>query len=101
MAEDLKTPVEKTEKTEQTKKHKIFGEYVKCSISYKQPNKENVDVFASVNTYVLECKQDVPVSVPVEIVKHLKAATYQKFVYDVKSKKDVAIPMRKYNVELL
>lgn len=103
MAEDIKstgeTPEEKI--VAKPKSHKVFGLYTKCSISYKQPNKENVDVFASVNTYVLECKQDVEVMVPIEIIKHLKAATYQKFVFDAKTKKDVAIPMKKYNVEIL
>lgn len=83
------------------KKHKIFGEYKDCIISYKQPNKENVDVFASVNGYVLECKQDVKVSVPVDIIAHLKQSTYEKFAYCDKTKKDITVPMRKFTVELI
>lgn len=107
MAEDknldlLEKKLDNTENTAVKKRvHKLFGEYKKCKITYKQPGKEKVSIFASINSYTVECQQDTEVEIPSDIIDILKEATYTTYFYDEKEKKHNSREVKKYFVELV
>lgn len=81
--------------------HKLFGEYKKCKVTYKQPGKEKISVFVAVNSYNLECQQDTEVEIPEKIIDVLKEATYITYHYNEKEKKHETKETKKYFVELV
>lgn len=106
MAEDKKIDAldNKLNDAEATKKygvHKLFGEYKKCKVTYKQPGKEKVSIFVGINSYNLECQQDTEVEIPEEVIEVLKDATYTTYHYNEKEKKHETKETKKYFVELV
>lgn len=83
------------------RKHKVFGEYKKCKVSYKQPNMEKVSIFVSINSYNLECQQDTVVEIPEQIIEILKDATYTTYHFNEKTQSHDSAEAKKYFVELL
>lgn len=81
--------------------HKLFGEYKKCKVTYKQPGKEKVSIFVAVNSYNLECQQDTEVEIPEKIIDVLKEATYITYHYNENEKKHETKETKKYFVELV
>lgn len=82
--------------------HKVFGEYKKCKVSYKQPGKEKVSIFVSVNSYTLECQQDTEVEIPNDIIENLlKDATYTAYKYNKEKNTHESYEVKKYFVELI
>ena len=81
--------------------HKLFGEYKKCKVTYKQPGKEKISIFVAVNSYNLECQQDTEVEIPEKIIDVLKEATYITYHYNEKEKKHETKETKKYFVELV
>ena len=81
--------------------HKLFGEYKKCKVTYKQPGKEKISIFVAVNSYNLECQQDTVVEIPKDIIDVLKQATYTTYHFDDKEKKHYTKEATKYFVELV
>ena len=81
--------------------HKLFGEYKKCKVTYKQAGKEKVSIFASINSYTVECQQDTEVEIPSDIIDILKEATYTTYFYNELEKKHESKEVKKYFVELV
>ena len=102
MAEEVKPEVV-TEKATVVKPrtHKLFGEYKKCKVTYKQPGKEKVSIFVSINAYNLECQQDTEVEIPEKVIDLLKEATYTTYHYNEKEKRHETKEATKYFVELV
>lgn len=79
----LENKLEAVENTVAKKRvHKLFGEYKKCKVTYKQAGKEKVSIFASINSYTVECQQDTEVEIPSDIIDILKEATYTTYFYN-------------------
>lgn len=98
----LESKLDAVEDTVTTKRvHKLFGEYKKCKVTYKQAGKEKVSIFASINSYTVECQQDTEVEIPSDIIDILKEATYTTYFYDEKEKKHNSREVKKYFVELV
>lgn len=87
--------------TTKARTHKLFGEYKKCKVSYKQAGKEKVSIFVSINSYNLECQQDTVVEIPEKVIELLKEATYTTYHYDEKERKHYTKEVAKYFVELV
>lgn len=100
MAEELKL-ADTNKEVVSARKHKVFGEYKKCKVSYKQPGHEKVSIYVSVNAYNLECQQDTEVEIPEQIIQILKDATYTTYHYNEKTKYHESAEAKKYFVELL
>lgn len=100
MAEELKLETQK-EEVVKARKHKVFGEYKKCKVTYKQPGQERVTIYVSINEYNLECQQDTEVEVPEQIIDILKEATYTTYHYNEKTKSHDSAEAKKYFVELV
>lgn len=86
---------------QKVRKHKVFGEYKKCKVTYKQPGQEKVSIYVSVNAYNLECQQDTEVEIPEQIIQILKDATYTTYHYNEKTKSHDSAEAKKYFVELV
>ena len=98
----LEKKLDGAENTVEAKRvHKLFGEYKKCKITYKQENKKNVSIFASINSYTVECQQDTEVEIPTDIIEILKDSTYTTYFYDEKERKHKSKEVKKYFVELV
>lgn len=98
----LENKLEAVENTVDKKRvHKLFGEYKKCKITYKQAGKEKVSIFASINSYTVECQQDTEVEIPSDIIDILKEATYTTYFYNELEKKHESKEVKKYFVELV
>ena len=93
--------VVKTPEVVKVRKHKVFGEYKKCKVSYKQPGQDKVSIFISVNAYNLECQQDTEVEIPEQIIDILKAATYTTYNFNEKTQSHESAEAKKYFVELV
>lgn len=100
MAETTIPTVPTVEKTE-VRKHKIFGEYKKCKVTYKQPGQEKVSIYVSINAYNLECQQDTEVEIPEQIIDILKEATYTTYWFNDKTQSHESREAKKYFVELV
>lgn len=83
------------------RKHKIFGEYKKCKVTYKQPGQEKVSIYVSINAYNLECQQDTEVEIPEQIIDILKEATYTTYWFNDKTQSHESREAKKYFVELV
>ena len=94
-------PTVPTVETTKARKHKIFGEYKKCKITYKHPGQDKVTIFASINAYNLECQQDTVVEVPEQIIDTLKEATYTTYWFNDKTQSHESREAQKYFVELV
>ena len=95
------TPTVPTVETTKVRKHKIFGEYKKCKVTYKQPGQEKVSIYVSINAYNLECQQDTEVEIPEEIIDILKEATYTTYWFNDKTQSHESREAKKYFVELV
>ena len=95
------TPTVPTVETPKARKHKIFGEYKKCKVTYKQPGQEKVSIYVSVNAYNLECQQDTEVEIPEQIIDILKEATYTTYWFNDKTQSHESREAKKYFVELV
>ena len=95
------TPTVQTVETTKDRKHKIFGEYKKCKVTYKQPGQEKVSIYVSINAYNLECQQDTEVEIPEQIIDILKEATYTTYWFNDKTQSHESREAKKYFVELV
>ena len=95
------TPTVPMVETTKTRKHKIFGEYKKCKVTYKQPGQEKVSIYISINAYNLECQQDTEVEIPEQIIDILKEATYTTYWFNDKTQSHESREAKKYFVELV
>ena len=95
------TPTVPTVETTTPRKHKIFGEYKKCKVTYKQPGQEKVSIYVSINAYNLECQQDTEVEIPEQIIDILKEATYTTYWFNDKTQSHESREAKKYFVELV
>lgn len=95
------TPTVPTVETTKVREHKIFGEYKKCKVTYKQPGQEKVSIYVSINAYNLECQQDTEVEIPEQIIDILKEATYTTYWFNDKTQSHESREAKKYFVELV
>ena len=100
MAETTIPTVPTVEPTK-VRKHKIFGEYKNCKVTYKQPGQEKVSIYVSINAYNLECQQDTEVEIPEQIIDILKEATYTTYWFNDKTQSHESREAKKYFVELV
>ena len=94
-------PTVPTVETTKVRTHKIFGEYKKCKVTYKQPGQEKVSIYVSINAYNLECQQDTEVEIPEQIIDILKEATYTTYWFNDKTQSHESREAKKYFVELV
>lgn len=86
-------------KAPKVREHKTFGKYEEVIVDWKQPHKNNLDIFVSINNYTATFKPDTAIELPKGIIQFLKEATYEEHYHDAKDNVHKTRPKRKYSIE--